>query len=80
MLNSVEFLDRRDHRLEDVYRGGKLDATAPRRRPDDCAAPADPTLEARTLKALGRLTHMDDPERVAFYREQIRREQTAARA
>ena len=26
-------------------------------------------LEASSLKALGRLTHVDDPERVAFYRE-----------
>ena len=27
----------------------------------------DAELEARSLKALGRLTHVDDPERVAFY-------------
>jgi hypothetical protein len=32
---------------------------------------ADPALEERTLRALGRLTHIDDPERVAFYREQL---------
>jgi superfamily II DNA or RNA helicase/HKD family nuclease len=65
-----DFLNRHDHRLEDVYRGGswtRLRRDAGR----TTAAPADPTLEARTLKALTRLTHIDDPERVAFYREQI---------
>ncbi len=65
-----EFLDRHDHRLEDVYRSGSW--TRLRRDAGRTTAPAvDPTLEERTLRALGRLTHIDDPERVAFYREQL---------
>jgi hypothetical protein len=65
-----EFLDRNDHRLEDVYRRGSW--TRLRREAGRTTAPAaDPTLEERTLRALTRLTHIDDPERVAFYGEQI---------
>ncbi len=63
-----EFLERHDHRLEDVYRPGSWTAL---RRDAGCAtaAASDCELEGRTLKALGRLTHLDDPERVAFYLE-----------
>jgi superfamily II DNA or RNA helicase/HKD family nuclease len=63
----LEFLNRHDHRLEDVYRRGSW--TALRReagRPTP--RPTDAGLETRTLKALGRMTHIDDPERVEFYR------------
>ena len=35
------------------------------RRPGDRCRAGDATLERRTLRALGRLTHIDDPERVA---------------
>jgi superfamily II DNA or RNA helicase/HKD family nuclease len=61
-----EFLDRQDHRLEDLYRSGSWTQL---RRDAGRSTPArnDPSLEARALKALGRLTHVDDPERVAFY-------------
>ncbi len=61
-----DFLDRHDHRLEDVYRGGswtRLQRDAGR----SAAARVGGDAEARTLKALSRLTHIDDPERVAFY-------------
>jgi superfamily II DNA or RNA helicase/HKD family nuclease len=70
----AEFLDRHDHRLEDVYRGGSWTSL---RRAAGRSTPAaiDTDLEARTLKALGRLTHLDDPERVAFYGELLRRDQ-----
>jgi superfamily II DNA or RNA helicase/HKD family nuclease len=62
------FLDRHDHRLEDVYRSGSW--TALRRDAGRATAAAtDRELEARTLKAVGRLTHLDDPERIAFYLE-----------
>ena len=60
---------RRDHRLEDVYRaiaaGPSFDATRTTRRPRR----ATRNSRRRSLRALGRLTHVDDPERVAFYRE-----------
>jgi len=62
-----EFLEHHDHRLEDVYRSGswtRLRRDADRPTP----APVDDEMETRTLKALSRLTHVDDPERVAFYR------------
>ena len=36
--------------------------------------PTTLSLEQRSLRALGRLTHIDDPERIAFYRELLRRE------
>lgn len=63
-----EFLKRHDHRLEDVYRSGSW--TALRRDAGrGTAAASDGELERSTLKALGRLTHLDDPERVAFYLE-----------
>lgn len=65
-VSLAEFLDRHDHRLEDVYRRSW---THLRRDADHSTAPpVDADLEARTLKALSRLTHVDDPERIAFIR------------
>ncbi len=61
-----EFLDRGDHRLEDIYRRGSW--TALRRDAGRATPPAvDADIEATCLKALSRLTHVDDPERVGFY-------------
>jgi superfamily II DNA or RNA helicase/HKD family nuclease len=66
-LGLREFLRRCDHRLEDVYRG--KDWTSLRRAAGKATpSAADDDLEARSLRALSRLTHVDDPERVAFYR------------
>ena len=31
----------------------------------------DPEIEASALRAIGRLTHIDDPERVSFYRDAL---------
>jgi len=60
------FLGDHEHRLEDVYRSGSW--TALRREAGlTTAAPSDLELERRTLKAIARLTHIDDPERIAFY-------------
>ncbi|MTD46415.1 DUF3427 domain-containing protein [Conexibacter sp. W3-3-2] len=63
----ADFLSAHDHRLEDVYRGGSWTGL---RREAGLGAPAahDPTYETVALRAMGRLTHIDDPERVAFYR------------
>ncbi len=64
----LQFLDRHDHRYADVYRGGRS-WTELRREAGRTTLPAsDRELEQRTLRALGRLTHLDDPERVGFYR------------
>lgn len=68
-----DFLERHEHRLEDVYRGER-DWTKLRREAGHTTAPAaDGPFERRTLAALGRMSHMDDPERVAFYRELLAR-------
>jgi len=68
-VNLVEYLDAFDHRVEDVYRGGhswtELRRTARRPTP----APTDEELENRALRAIGRLTHIDDPDRVATYQD-----------
>ena len=68
----LEFLDRRGHRLEDVYRGERSWTQLRREAGRATSASADAELEARTLRALGRLTHIEDPERVAFYRDLLR--------
>lgn len=62
-----EFLERNGHSLVDVYRSGhswtalQRDAARPTSKSDD------PDREARLLRALGRLTHIDDVERIDFY-------------
>jgi hypothetical protein len=64
-----EFLQHRGHRVEDVY-GQQRSWTQIKRAAGHTTAPAaDADFEARTLKALSRLTHVDDPERVVLYRE-----------
>jgi hypothetical protein len=62
------FLTQYDHRLEDVYRGGRSWTQLCRDAGRRVSAPVDAALEKRTLQAFGRLAHIDDPERVAFYR------------
>ncbi len=71
----IEFLDRRDHRLEDIYRGDRSWTLLRRDANHTTPTPANPELEQRSLRALGRLTHVDDPERVGFYRELLNRAQ-----
>jgi superfamily II DNA or RNA helicase/HKD family nuclease len=67
----VDFLERHTHRIEDVYRGGRSWTSLRREAGHATAAAADRQLEVQSLKAMGRLTHIDDPERVVFYREVI---------
>ena len=65
--NLAEFVDQYGHRLEDVYRGGhswtELRRAAARATP----LAVEAGVEAVTLRALSRLTHVDDPERFALY-------------
>lgn len=64
-----QFLENHDHRLEDVYRGQR-GWTQLRRDADQTTAPAhDGALEQTALRAMTRLTHIDDPERLGLYRE-----------
>ena len=68
VLQLHEFLEQPGHSLSDVYRRGR--SWTQLRRDAGRALPSsqDPGLETRCLNALGRLTHIDDRERVAFYR------------
>jgi superfamily II DNA or RNA helicase/HKD family nuclease len=62
-----EFLRRHDLRFEDVYRQSRS-WTVLRREAGRPTPPAvDGDLERRTLRRLSQMTHIDDPERVAFY-------------
>ena len=64
----LAYLDRHDHPLSDVYRGDRS-WTQLRRDAGRSTRPANAIeFETRTLRALGRLTHVDDPERIDFYR------------
>jgi superfamily II DNA or RNA helicase/HKD family nuclease len=62
-----DFLIHHDHRLEDVYRGGHSWTELQREARHGGPAPVDVVFERRTLRALGRMTHLDDPERVQVY-------------
>lgn len=63
------FLDRTGHRLEDVYRQGRSWTQLRREARKAVSQASDGALEAAGLRGVGRLTHIDDPERVAFYRD-----------
>jgi superfamily II DNA or RNA helicase len=64
-----QFLERHDHQLEDIYGGGRCWTQLKRDAGRTTAASPDPELEATTFRALSRLTHLDDPERVNLYRK-----------
>jgi len=66
-ISLSDFLKRRDHRIEDVYRSGRSWTELRREAGHTTARADDPAFEATLLRAIGRLTHLDDPERVAFY-------------
>ena len=66
------FLSRRDHRLEDVYRNERSWTQLRRDANHSAATPTDAEREGRLLRTLGRLTHVDDPERVTLYREVLK--------
>ncbi|MGB2850330.1 MAG: DUF3427 domain-containing protein, partial [Solirubrobacterales bacterium] len=63
-----DFIEAQGRRLEDVYRG-KRSWTQLRREVGKQTQPAtDPEFEAGRLGALGRMLHVDDPERATLYR------------
>ncbi len=63
-----EFLAQFDRRLEDVYSSNRSWTQLRRDAGHEVPGPIDATQESAALRTLGRLTHIDDPERVAFYR------------
>lgn len=65
----TQFLENHDHRLEDIYRGQR-GWTQLRRDAGHSTAPAHgEVLEQTVVRALARLTHIDDTERLVLYRE-----------
>lgn len=63
------FLEQFDHRLEDVYRSGHSWTELRRAAGREVPRAKEAALETSALRAIGRLTHVDDPERIATYRE-----------
>ena len=61
------FLERFGHRLEDVYRGGHSWTELRRAAGRPVPWAGDASFERQLLRALGRLTHIDDPERFNTY-------------
>jgi len=68
------FLERRDYRLPDVYRSNRSWTQLRREAGRSTLQADDAGLEASVLKSLSRLTHLDDPERVAFYGDLLKDE------
>jgi hypothetical protein len=66
-IRLADFLARHEHRLEDVYKSGRSWTQLRRDAHQSTCGARDSEFEAKTLKALSRLTHVDDPERVGFY-------------
>ena len=66
-LTFGEYLERSDRRLEDIYRRGSW-TELQREAGKDTAEAVDADLEETSLRGLRRITHVDDPERLAFYR------------
>ena len=71
-IRLVEFLSKHDLRLEDIYKGGRSWTQLKRDACHSTVGASDPEFERETLRALSRVTHVDDPERVAFYGSVLR--------
>lgn len=69
-MSLAEYLTRSDRRLEDIYRRGSWTALR-REAGKETERPGDEDLEATSLRGLRRLTHVDDPERLALYRRML---------
>lgn len=63
-----DYLDRHGHALSDVYKDGRSWTQLRRDAGRSTPPPIDGDLERRLLRAVGRLTHIDDPERSDLYR------------
>jgi superfamily II DNA or RNA helicase/HKD family nuclease len=63
-----EFLCGHDHRLEDVYKANRSWTALRRDAGRRTLAARDPDFESERLRALSRVVHIDDPERLEFYR------------
>ena len=61
------FLDHHELEVSDLYRNRRSWTELRREAKLETAPAGDPTFESGTLAMLGKLTHIDDPERVHFY-------------
>ncbi len=66
-IRLAEFIAKHDHRLEDIYKGDRSWTQLKRDAHHSTAGPLDAEVERQNLRALNRITHVDDPERVDFY-------------
>ena len=66
------FLERQGQDISDVYRGGHSWTELQRAAGRPIQPAVDVEFEARSLSALQRLTHIDDPERVSLYQRLLR--------
>ena len=65
-VDLVGFIEQTRHNLESLYRGGRSWTQLRRDARRSTETAADAGFEERVLKTLGRLRHLDDPERVEF--------------
>jgi Domain of unknown function (DUF3427) len=63
----ADYLAKHDHRLEDIYKSDRSWTQLKRDAGHSTSGASDAEFERKTLRALSRLTHVDDPERVNFY-------------
>jgi superfamily II DNA or RNA helicase/HKD family nuclease len=66
-IRLAEFLAKHDYRLEDIYKGDRSWTQLKRDARHSTSGPSDAEFERQTLRALSRVTHVDDPERINFY-------------
>ena len=67
-ISLADFLAKHEHRLEDVYKTSRSWTGLRRDAAQTTPAASDAEFELQTLRAIGRVTHVDDPERIEFYR------------
>jgi hypothetical protein len=70
-IRLADFLQKHDHRLEDVYKSSRSWTNLRRDAGHTTPAPSDDDFERQALRAIGRLAHIDDPERIDFYRSAL---------
>ena len=66
-IRLAEFLAKQDHRVEDIYKGDRSWTQLKRDARHSTVGASDSEFERQTLRALSRVAHVDDPERIDFY-------------
>ncbi|MGZ4188022.1 MAG: hypothetical protein ACXVSF_21985, partial [Solirubrobacteraceae bacterium] len=71
-IRLAEFLTKYDHRLEGVYKTNRSWTNLNRDAGHATPAASDAAFQSQSLRVLSRLTHIDGPERIDFYRGTLR--------